>query len=232
MYQRVRMGVCALVAAVVCSLAAGSASANRSIEVRGGSGITAESRITFGGTERSATRTVICDITLMRTVTSRIPKTNGTQFGSVTGVQIDRTRPVCRHGSFIREITDITPLAGGRAGGHTEDRRARLLYTVTWELVYDGFQGTLPRIEGVNIHVSNYQTNLTAFDPFGGSVECLYEGNVFGLIPVTETGVASRASVVTERTALNRVRGGTVCPARATFEGEFNLRPTLTIALI
>jgi hypothetical protein len=246
MPKRIKLFLPGLLAAAILAHAAGSASANRSIEVRGGPNVEASSRLTFGGTERSAANIIACDVTLRRTLTARVPKAGGTLFGKVTGFAIDRggagtgRSPNCTHGSFIREVHDIQPLIEpGVPGRHTEDGRGRLIWDVSgaraelWTLVYDSFQGTLPRIEGVNIHVKGFQTGSVFLEPFGGTVECLYEGNVFGLIRITrETGTSNSASVATERTALARTRGGAACPARVTFEGTFSIRPTITIALL
>jgi hypothetical protein len=248
MHCRIKLLFATFVAAVVAGpLAAGSATASRSIEVRGGTSVTGSaSRLTFGGTERSESRQIICNITLLRTIVARTPKTPGTSFGRVTGVQIDRggagtgRSPNCTHGSFIREIHDIQPLVrSGTPAVHREDGRGRLLWDVSgapqplWNLIYDSFQGTLPRIEGVNVHLQGWQVNIVLLGPFGETSECLYEGSVFGLIAITrETGVVTRATAATERIALNRISGGLACPARGTFEGTFTIAPTLTIALL
>jgi hypothetical protein len=241
MYRHAQLSLAALVAVVVCSIAAGSASANRSIEVRGGSGISASGRITGGDTE--GTIEITCDITLLRTVTSLVPKTSGTQFGKVTGVAIDRGEsraPHCRFGGAITGVNDIVPLQAARtACTHRELGRGLLLYDCSraearlWALIYDSFQGTLPRIEGVNVHMRGYQDNITATGPFGEPCECLYEGEVFALLPIRQPeATANSARVVEATTRLNRVSGSGICPARVTFAGTFTVAPTITIRLI
>jgi hypothetical protein len=247
MHTRIKLLLTALVALAAFAFATGSATANRSIEIRGGTSVTGSaSRLTFGGTERSASRAIICNVTLLRTIVTRIPKTAGTSFGRVTGVQIDRggagtgRSPNCTHGEFIREVHDIQPLVrSGTPGVHREDGRGRLLWDVSgaptplWNLIYDSFQGTLPRIDGINFHIEGVQFNLVILGPIGETAECLFEGAGFGLIAVVrETGVITRATAVTERIALARIRGGFTCPARGTFEGTFAVAPTLTIALV
>jgi len=236
----------ALTATLVLSLAASAASANRSIEVRGGPGVEASARATFMGTELEEGRQIICDITLRRTVTSRIPKTAGTLFGKITGIRIDRggagtgRSPNCRHGNLIREIHDIIPLIGPeRPCTHSEDRAGNLTWDCRaaearlWKLIYDGFQGTLPRIEGINVHIQNIQLRIDLLGPFGETVRCLYEGNVFGLIRIRQPeGTVTRATAVEERTAIPGISIAAPCPARATFRAEYEIRPTLTIALL
>jgi len=227
--------LCAVLA--VLALGASSASANRSIQVAGGPGVQASARIQFLGTEGEPGREVTCDLTLLRTVSSSVPKTSGTQFGRVTAVMIDRggtTRsPHCGHGSFIREIHDIIPLECT----HSETGNGILRWDCSgarserWRLIYDSFQGTLPGITGVNIHIAGEQLGFRLLEPFGGTIECLYEGNVFGLLNVT-AGTVTRARAVRELTALARVSGSGICPARGSFSGEFAIRPTLTIRLV
>jgi hypothetical protein len=114
MFKRTKLLLAALCALVVCSFAAGSASANRSIEITGGPQVQTEGQLQFIGTEGSAALEISCDVTFLRTITRLIPKISGTLIGKVTGILINRggtTRaPNCRHGSFIREVHDITPL--------------------------------------------------------------------------------------------------------------------------
>lgn len=217
--------------------------ANRSIEIRGmaeGIGINATSRLTFIGTEGSAALSVICDVTLFRTTGHRTPKVSGTRFGRVTALQVNRggsTRsPSCGHGSFIREVHDIVPLSLPTVPArHREVGGNVLLYdlfTSEWHLIYDSFQGTLPRIEGINFHIQGFKFSLFLLEPFGGTIECLYEGNAFGLFEIRETGTLERASAVRALTRFSRTRGSTMCPGSGSLEGSFNLQPRLTIILL
>jgi len=239
-----RMWMAAVVALTVLSFAVGSAAANRSIEIRGGPGVSAEGSLTFdepgGGFE------IICNVTLRRTIGARIPKTAGTLFGKLTGITFDRggagteRSPNCRHGSPIREVHDIIPLIGPeRPCTHSEDRRGRLTYDCSraearlWKLIYDSFQETLPRISGINFHIQNVQFTLRNLDVFGVTQNCLYEGDAFGLITVNQPeATITRGRAVRERTSLRRVSGGFFCPPTGTLSGEFRVTPTLTIALL
>jgi hypothetical protein len=246
MHKHAKHLLIALTAAFALSLAASAANANRSIEVRGGPNVEASSRATFIGTELSRGFQIICDITLRRTVTSSIPKTAGTLFGKITGIRINRggagtgRSPNCQHGEIIREVHDIVPLIGPeRPCTHSEDRAGNLTWDCTraearlWKLIYDGFQGTLPRIEGVNVHIQNIQLRIDLLGPFGETIRCLYEGNSFGLIDIRQPeGTATRARAEERRTAIPGIGITSPCPARATFRGEFEIRPTLTIALL
>jgi hypothetical protein len=243
MSTRMRLWMTALVVLTVLAFAVGSATANRSLEFRGGPGVSAEGTLTFDST--TGEFETICNVTLRSTVASRVSKTAGTLFGRVTGISFDRggagteRSPNCRHAGIIREVHDIIPLIGpGRPCTHSEDRRGRLTYDCTgaearlWKLIYDSFQGTLPRITGFNIHIQNVQHTVRLLDVFGVTQNCLYEGNIFALVTVNAEGTITRARAVRERTALPRISGGAFCPERGTLSGEFSVRPTLTIALL
>jgi hypothetical protein len=233
----------AVVALGILSFAAGSAAASRSIEIRGGPSVSAEGALTFNSTRGEFD--IICNVTLRRTLGSRIPKTTGTLFGKITGITYDRggagteRSPNCRHAGIVREVHDIIPLIGPeRPCTHSEDGRGRLTYDCSraearlWKLIYDSFQGMLPRIEGINFHIQNVQYPLRNLDAFGVTQDCLYEGNVFALIVVNADGTITRVRVSSVRTALPRISGSFFCPERGTLSGNFSVRPTLTIALL
>jgi len=219
------------------------AAASRAIEVGGSRSITASGRVKFGEATLESSTELICDITLLRTIGGSIPKTAGTLFGKVTGMAIDRGANLsehCRHGSGILGISDIVPLADARRPGtHTELGAGVLLYAVTggraelWKLIYDSFQGTLPRIEGVNVHITGIQFKFSRFLTIVGSIECLWEGSVFGLISINrETGAVVSARAVLERTSLRKIEGEAFCPEPSRFEGTFAVSPAVTIRLI
>jgi hypothetical protein len=238
MCKRTKLLVTALVAGFVCSFAAGSASANKSIEVRGGPAVKAEGRLIFVGTEEELNREVTCDVTLLRTITGNFPKIGGTQFGKITSILIDRGEssrsPHCRTGSAFRLTHDIALLncSHSEAGAGILRWDCSRAPAGSWNLLYDSFQGTLPRIEGINFHIASSQFRLRLLEPFGGAVECLYEGSAFGLLVVSPIGAITRGRAVRGLTALIRNSGGVLCPARESFEGDILVKPTLTVALV
>lgn len=136
--------------------------------------------------------------------------------------------------------TPIGPLIGPeRLCTHRELGGGVLLWDCSrarpelWKLIFDGFQGTLPRIEGINFHVQRTQFKLIVLEIFGGTVECLYEGDVYGLIVVRQPeSTITSGRAVEGRTRLPRIRGSGLCPTRGTLSGEFTVRPALTIRLI
>lgn len=238
MHKRIRPLFAALIAAFACSIAAGSASANRSIEVTGGPNVLASGQLQIIGTEGGASLEITCDVTLHTTIARLVPKISGTLIGKITAISINRggtTRsPGCRHGSFVREVHDILPLncTHRELGGNVLSWDCSGAPAGLWKLIYDSFQGTLPRIEGINGHIQGAQFNEVLLEPFGGTIECLYEGSIFGLIEIVrETGTITRGRAVRERTGLARIRGSGLCPARATFSSAATITPTLTILL-
>jgi len=240
MKMHVRLFASALLVTFALALGAAGAYANGAIESEGGT--TASGRITFAGTELSETR-ITCDVTLLRSVERYIRKTGGA-FGKVVGIAITRGEsrsersPACTHGAAIREVRDIIPLREARSSGtHRELGGGVLLYDITggrgelWREVYDSFQGTLPEITGVNFHIQEAQFKLSLTELFGATVECLYKGNVFGLVRI-ERGTARTASIVLERTLLERQEGSAFCPARGTISGELAISPNLRVRLV
>jgi len=233
-----RIFTAALTTALALTLFAGIASASRSIEVSPAGSVAASSRLTFGNVERvGETRVrsnVVCDVTLLRTIGRSIPKTTGTLFGNVTGVAIDRGTPGAPHcsNSIGGTVEEVQVLTNGTVGTHRELGNGILLYTVTWLLVYDSFQGALPSIEGINFHITGVQFRLTIT-----GVNCLYGRSTessFGLIGIRrETGDITGASAVTIRTGLERIEGGFLCPGpRGSFEGTFAVSPAQRIRLV
>jgi hypothetical protein len=242
MHHHVRLLLVALAGALTLSLATGTASASRSIELRGGPRVTAEGLLTFE--EGAGSFRIICLVALRRTITSRIPKTGGTLFGKLTGIAIDRGEtvrsPSCEHDAFIRAVHDITPLAGaGRPCRHAETAPGILTWDCStaesrlWKLIYDSFQGTLPGISGINFHIQGFRLKFVVLGAFGETIECLYEGNVFGLFVVRAEGTIRDARLVKERTNLANIEGPRTCPGRGTLEiAGLTLSPLLTIALL
>jgi len=227
-----------LVAALLLTLGAGLATANRSLGIRGpgerGETIRSEGRLQFIGTEGEVNREITCDVTLAGTMPATIPKVAGTEIGARADITIDRAG--CRHGSFIRDVRDAIPLiARGVAARHTELGGGVLRYEETpprelWRLIYDSFQGTLPILSGINFHLRGTQFKWRLTEPFGGTIECLYEGDVFGLITLNR-GVAESGSIVRGRTALPKIEGSALCPARGSWEGSFTI-PRITVTLL
>jgi len=230
-----RIFTVALTTALALTLFACIASANRSLEISPGGSVSASSRLTFGNVERvgeaRVRQRVICNVTLLRTIGRSIPKTTGTLFGNVTGVAIDRSEPRNPHCSTeLGTFEEVQFLTNETVGTHRELGSGVLLYTVTWLLVYDSFQGTLPSIEGINFHVLDVQFRLRI-----SGITCLYGRSTessFGLIESLSSEI-TRARVVTSRTGLERVEGGFLCPGpRLSFEGTFAISPTQRIRLV
>ena len=204
------------------SFATSAASALRSIEVRGGErGVTASSVLTFGETGRAEGTSIICNVTLLRTVNRVISKIAGSIIGSTTGVAI--AVETCRSG--IGRVNEVTAL---RRVGESSCAGTPRLCTVSWPLVYDSFSGPLPEISAVNFHIRGAALRFT----LSGTVSCLYAGEAFGILNV-ERRTIPRATANSAATRMARAEGSIFCPfAAITFVGNFTVRPTLTIALL
>jgi len=240
MRKSLRLTLALLAATLALSMGASPASANRSIQLSGAErgSVTSAGVVTFGNQPNLETETVTCDVTILKTIASIIPKIVGTLIGKVTGIAIDRGTPAaphCRIRGFER-LTDIVPLAGRGTGIHRELGGGVLLYDVSggaaeeWKLIYDGFQGILPTIEGINYHIQGVRLRFD-LTFVGEALRCLYEGNWYKLIAITREGTASRLRIVLERTRFRRFESPFPC-LEYTASGELTLRPTLTIRLL
>jgi len=235
-----------LTALLALALGASIATALRSIEFRGleaGSRVQASSRLTFAETGLGNATKIICNITLLRTVSRIIPKIAGTLFGRITGYAIDRGEtarregearsPNCRGNEVLRNVNDVVALEDARRPGRHREAGAGILlwdlpFSPLWKLVYDSFQGTLPRIDGINFHINGWHWLLII-----EGIACLYRGTAFGLISITRaTSAVAGASAVLSRTALEGEGNGILCPRRSTFDGSFVVSPTITITLL
>jgi len=242
----------ALLAVLALAFAFGTASALRSIRLSTAEGatVTASSQLTFIGTELEAGKQIICDVTLLRTVSKTLPKTAGTPFGRITGVAIDRgsttrlaegtTTPNCRVGALVERLLDITPLlSAGTPASHREAGRGILLWNLTgsgaglWTLIYDSISGTLPEIEKINLHIEGLQWLILIKPIFLALQTCLYLGSAFGEAFITRR-VTTGAGANTALTALALQAGsGSACPPRGTFRGNFSINPAaITIELL
>lgn len=220
-----------VVLALALGLTASIATASRSIGLRGAGerGETIQSsatQLTFNSTELSASTAIICSVTLLRQITRNpIPKVAGTTFGRVVGITIDI--PGCRNGSAFRRVNTVIALEGEarELGGGIR------LFSLTsgWELVYDGFEGSLPEITGVEFHIARSRF-LIELSTAIGNIECLYEGSAYGAVTIERRRVIG-ATTVLELTTLRRVRGNVLCPGNGTFNGNF-VTPAITIDLL
>jgi len=221
-------------------LGASTAFANRSIALRGAErGVASAGVVTFGNWKELEAETITCDVTILKTLATSIPKVAGTLFGKVTGIAIDRGTPAAPHCAFegFELLMDIVPLAGRGQGIHRELGAGVLLYDVSmgapeeWKLIYDGFQGLLPEIEGIDYHIQGVRLRFD-LNFAGLRLRCLYQGNWYKLIAIARGGTASRLTIVLERTMLRRFEGALPCLEIYTSSGELTLRPALTIRLL
>ncbi|HYV17044.1 MAG TPA: hypothetical protein VE972_13610 [Conexibacter sp.] len=216
--MRTKLVFAALVAVLALSFGAGTAAALRSLSLSGETTLTLTSRaLTF----KSAFVEVICEVTMVKTLSRTIPKISGILAGAVTDVRI--AIPRCRvRGLGAEAVNNISVLRVGVAEN--------------WRLFYKSILGTLPRITGAIVNIANSHT-LIDVTVFGGNVRCLYDGEIEGLASLDATGkVVSLVSIGRERLEKERESNG-ACSQRGSFiatgaEGQLVERSNTTITLI
>jgi hypothetical protein len=218
MMRFIRATLLASVALFSLALLAGSASANRSIEVEGlergrGVTITSEGQFTFTA-EGGAT--VRCNVTLSGTLGRLIAKTTRLpegQIGTLTGGSTERC--IGPNGEAAEESI---VLAEPRANG----------LRVPIPLRYNSFLGTLPRINGILIVA--LRPGFTIF-PF--RLTCLYTVTELGaLIRFTgELPRSERGSFLRNVANLVAELSNALCPRTGELAGNFNIRPQLILNL-
>jgi hypothetical protein len=82
--------------------------------------------------------------------------------------------------------------------------------TLPWHITYEGFEGTLPIIEGIRLLLRPRFTLVTA------GVLCRYEGNAQGVVKLTRTQVL-QGIVPDENVAIPKASGGFLCPTSGRF---------------
>jgi hypothetical protein len=218
MMRLIRTMLLASLALFSLALLAGSASANRSIEVEGvearrGVTITSEGPTVFteegGGTER-------CNLTLTGTIGRLIAKNTRLPEGQIGTLTGGRTAGcIGPLGERNREaIVLAEPVVNG--------------LRVPIPLRYNSFLGTLPRINGILIVA--LRPGFTIF-PLG--LTCLYSAAEVGaLIRFTgELPRSERGSFLANVANLVRELSSGLCPARGALSSTFNIRPQLILNL-
>jgi hypothetical protein len=234
---RAHLALAALLGAVVLLTAAGTATASRSTELRAPEEpVKFSGQLTFNGSELEAVKGITCDVTLLRTILRSIPKIPGTSFGRITSIALDRGTEAEPHCASTQPFLGLEFLQeSGRAAPTSEDRRGTIISDLSrspgalWRLIYDGFQGTLPEISGFSYHIPGFSFQWRVFNGII-LIECLYEGNIFGLLTISRRVVTSNEHFL-ERTRLLRRSGSAFCPMNATFGGTIR-PPSITIALL
>jgi hypothetical protein len=204
---RIRIILTALSAALALSLAAGTASALRSLSLSPagpGTTLTLNGPISFEG---NGLGEIICNVTMAKTVSSSIPKVENTLIGRVTDVRIAEPR-TCRVSGGITAILRIVIL--GTAAENL------------WRLFYKAILGTLPSITGAQIKLEATQVLLEFSAFLIGLVRCLYEGAIEALARV-RNGVIERLTTIegANRTRLHpaELNSGN-CPGEGKFKAS------------
>lgn len=200
-----------LLTAIALTLGAGTANANRSLEVEG-----SRTELTLNGvvTFASSAARVICPTTLVKTISRVIPKVLRTGMGRITDVRTNRPEGNCFADEGVT-LRAIIVLVGERENGRL------------WGLFYEGFLGSLPTPTGYLIRIENTQVQFE-LSIAGVAVRCLYEGPVGGLARVEAGGAIERLTTLPN--TARRVSGSVFCPASGEFRA--NLDPLQRIRIV
>ena len=232
-----------MTALIALALASVAANANRSLSISPGRSVSAAGSLTFSGEEGESLFT--CNVTLLKTLSTALPKSFTILIGHVTGVAIDLGRrdagEHCRVNGLVTRVNDLIALRES-AGALETHARCTLegatgveLCDVTggesrlWKLTISGFNGTLPNIAGFIIQIERMQFKLE-FNILGANQRCLYRGSTNNSVPI-ERGAFSRLSFSATRFALQSSLSE-LCPATVLATGSFTLSPTQTVTLL
>jgi|SRR5829696_9392087 len=225
-------------AAMLMLVFATTATASRSIGFNPNA-TQASGELTFQG----ANGNIICNVTLLRTISRAIPKIRGTLMGRITGVAIDygvgpNGEERCRHSFAVRNVRRIIALRIASAESLEPDCRivsgtirlcdvsgseARL-----WKLIYEGFSGTLPEITAIRFEIGDVQFKIEFQDAFAVVHQCLYRGT----IPVRANVVRRVISTADGEGALVLFKDLTRNCETASLRGNFAVNPAVTISLL
>ncbi len=199
-----------LVMVGVTALATAPASANRSLSLSPGGAmrVTSEGRLTFE--EPSGSFGLECNVTLNGTLAREIAKRAGAHMGSITEGRTAECRDTFFgiNGSIIYLVEPRNP----------------------WDITYNLFLGTLPRINGVLVRMEYRMLLTTAIGScLWGTGASREAPLLFAVTP--ETGALSRASFLREAIRLLTRLSGT-CPSTGGFAGAFRVTPTQTVRLL
>jgi hypothetical protein len=221
MRRRARPIFVLLTAALMLSLAVGTAAALRSINIRRAGGtntIGATASVTFNSPEQPEVR-IVSNVTLAGELESSIQKRERAVFGHITECRAANTTASGRAG--------ITAIA--RCEALVEPNRS-------WRLIYKTFLGTLPNITGV-LFIVERAGFLIAARVFGARAnECLYEGEIGALASERARGLNFTEIRILEaervRISLELEHALATCNQTGSLSGNFTLQNRLEVSLV
>jgi hypothetical protein len=198
-----RLAFACSIAVFALTIAAGPATANRSL---GFSSAETRTRTHTGAltfTEEGASFSVICEANFQEEPRRSIGKTRGNLLGNVIGFSVSN----CRGGT----VRVLAP-----------EVRA------PWPVKYESFSGTLPNITSIRRTIERFGWLLEAFF---GLARCLYGGNIqdtsIGGTTITGYRMDERIAV-----PLVASLGGFECPRQGIFRGSSELSPGIRMTLL
>jgi hypothetical protein len=204
--KKIRVSIIAIAAAILGTMAfAGSALAARGADISPGGTISGTSvgRITLSAGDL----TTDCNLTLRGNLNSgTIEKVVDAEIGTLTSVTITNCRSV--FGIFS---VSASVLGSGIA------------------VRYTGFQGTLPRVTGIDLYLDDIQFQVVA----AGFLTCLYQADVPGRLATSwvsgNDATTGNITILSNRASLVRGAG---CPSTGSLSGASTVAPTQTITLV
>jgi hypothetical protein len=192
------------------TLLAGVAAANRSLSLGPAGTARWSSEGSFTLEEPSGSYGIACSWTMNLTIERVIAKRVGTHFGSVT----EGRTTACRDTFFGTAASAIYLVEPGRP----------------WDIVYNSFLGTLPRISGILLRMDFRSLTTNAIG------RCLWETGAAREMALlweadSATGAVSRGFFLDEDIRLLIRLTGT-CPATAGSSARFRITPTQTVRLL
>lgn len=218
MLKHVKLLLAFAAAAVLLANCATNASASRSIEL-GAVRETSFASRAFEIVEEGGIFAVSCEVTLLMTLPTAVPKRTGVQFGEITAIGI--SRETCRE-----------PVLGFPASISLLNCRQGIVLCVSnansWRMFYVSFSGTLPEISGIIVEV---ETTIL-FEVPTVIRRCLYAGSMAFKLNVAARRVTG-AEALPERTRLVKIMSGLqagACEAFMTTQGRFGA-PAAAVAI-
>jgi hypothetical protein len=209
-----RIVIAALAALSVIALFAGPASASRGISISPSTGLitlASNGSWTFG---RGLFSVICARVTLkISLATSQISKAAAGRLPEGLAGWITE--------GTIAECRDAIGGAASSVALTTLAQREKW-----FPLLYNGFLGTLPNINGVLLLALRSNFSVTT----GPAGTCLYEGTIGNLIVFNGSLQSVSNSFLTNSERL--ISGGEGCPATGSLSGRGTISPTLTIRLI
>jgi hypothetical protein len=174
----------ACIAVLAMAIGAGTAAASRSLSVAPEVRLTLHGRLVYESNIGEPVEEITCNVTVTKTLVRAIAKIAGTVMGRVTSIR----------------IAPETCVVGGNADVFRRLTFLRVEAAELWQILYNSFLGSLPRITGILTIIRNVQF-LVEYEADSLEIMCLYDnsrraGSLGLLARVTAAGVIERLNTL------------------------------------